>query len=97
MDFSSRDVRIGSTTRGVFIAALIAVYAWLEPQSQSSWPVSILIAAILQIAVIAIRRFVPAGALPAVLYVFEMIADGISVLLFALGVFGGIARFSAEA
>jgi hypothetical protein len=97
MDFSSRDVRIASTTRGLFIAALVAVYAWVEPQSQTSWPVSVLIAAVLQLVVIVIRRFVPAGELPAALYVFEMLADGVSVLLFALGVFGSIARLSAAA
>jgi hypothetical protein len=95
MDFSSRDVRIASTLRGVLIAALIAIYAWVEPHSQTSWPVSILVAAGLQIAVIVIRQVVPAAGQPAALYLFELAADGISVLLFALGVFGGIASVTS--
>ena len=54
--------------------------------------VGLLIAAGVQIMVIALRRFVPADRLPQAMYVFEYIADGVTVLLFALGVFGGIAR-----
>jgi hypothetical protein len=36
------------------------------------------------------RRMVPAEELPRALYIFEMIADGVTVLMFALGVFGAI-------
>ncbi len=97
MDFSSRDVRISSLIRSVFIAILVAVYAWIEPRSQTSWPVIILVAAALQICVILIRRCVPASVLPAAIYIFELVADGICVLLFALAVFGGIASVSSVA
>ena len=49
-----------------------------------------LVAAAFQLAVIAMRRMVPADELPRALYIFEMIADGVTVLMFALGVFGAI-------
>jgi hypothetical protein len=37
---------------------------------------------------------VPAEVLPQAQDLFEMIADGVTVLMFALGVFGGIARLA---
>ncbi len=66
------------------------VYAWISTEPAISWKATFLIAAALQFAVIVIRRLVPAKALPLAIYTFEFIADGVTVLLFALGVFGGI-------
>lgn len=87
--------RLSSGGRGVFIAVLIGLYGWFMREPAGSLTVSLLIAAGLQIAVLALRRFVPADHLPEAMSVFEMIADGLTVFLFALGVFGGIASFSA--
>jgi len=55
-----------------------------------------LVGAALQLAVILIRRFVPADMQPEAIYIYEYVADGASVLLFALGVFGGIAALTAQ-
>jgi hypothetical protein len=90
-------MRLSSRVRGVLITALIAGYGWLFSQPQGSYAEGLLIAALLQVAVILLRRWVPPDAQPVALYVFEMIADGITVLLFALGVFGSINRMAAAA
>ena len=94
-DFSSRDVRLSSTLRGFFIAALIVAYGWLMRQPGASMTVGVLVAAALQLGVIAIRRLVRADHQAEALYIFELVADGVTVLLFALGVFGGTVNAGA--
>lgn len=91
----TREQRFSSAGRGAFIAALIATYGLFMHAPAGSLTVSLLIGAGVQLAVIALRRFVPADRLPQAMYVFEYVADGITVLLFALGVLGGIARITA--
>ena len=86
--------RWSSGGRGVVIAALIGLYGWFTKEPTGSLAVSLLFAAGVQIAVIVIRRLVPADRLPEAMSVFEVVADGVTVLLFALGVFGGIARMA---
>jgi len=86
--------RFSSGGRGVVIAAMIAFYGWFMHVPAGSSRVSLLAAAGVQLLVITLRRFVPADRLPQALYVFEYIADGVTVLLFALGIFGGIWRLN---
>lgn len=83
--------------RGLAIAVFIGLYAWFMRQPEGSFAVSLLVGAGLQILVLALRRFVPADRLPQAMYVFEYLVDGVSVLMFALGVFGGIAKMSSMA
>ena len=90
MEESPREMRLSSAIRGVFIAALIGGYAWLFEQPAATLTVALLIAAGLQLAVIAIRHFFAADQQPLAIYIFEFIVDGVTVLLFALGVFGGL-------
>ena len=94
---SVREMRMSSAVRGTIIAILIAGYAWQFKQPAMSLSMSLLVAAGLQFVVIVIRRFVTADQQPLALYIFEMIADGATVLLFALGVFGGIANIAESA
>jgi hypothetical protein len=89
-------MRIDSRVRGVIITALIAAYGWLFRQSQGSFTEALLIAAALQGAVILLRRWVPPESQPAAMYAVEMLADGVTVLMFALGVFGSIHGAVAE-
>jgi uncharacterized membrane protein (DUF441 family) len=96
-DESARKMRIDTRVRGVVITALLAGYGFLFRQPQGSFAEGLLIGAVLQVAVILLRRWVPPEGQPAAMYAFEMIADGITVLTFALGVFGGINRIAAEA
>lgn len=93
---SPRELRISSTVRGVIIGGLMAFYAWVMREPGATLTVSLLIAAGLQLGVILLRRFVPAYLMPQALHVFEMLADAATVLLFALGVFGGILRHAMD-
>jgi hypothetical protein len=95
MDPSAREMRLGSISRGIIIAAMVTGYAWALKQPAASLTAAFLIAAGLQLAVLAIRRFVARERQPLALFTFELIADGATVLLFALGVFGGISRAAA--
>lgn len=88
--------RLSSASRGWFIAGFLAVYGWFMRQPGPSMELLFLVGAALQLAVILIRRFVPADMQPEAIYIYEYVADGASVLLFALGVFGGIAALTAQ-
>jgi hypothetical protein len=78
--------------RGVIFALLTAGYAILMPYPQASFKVSFAIGATLQLAILLMRKFAPAEAFPRVQYLLELLADGVTVLLFALGVLGTIAK-----
>jgi hypothetical protein len=43
-----------------------------------------------------LRRFVPPAQLPQMMNLVELLADAATVLLFALGVYGGIANFGYD-
>ena len=90
MDDSPRELRLSSTIRGLVIGALILAYGWFMNAPDVSLKATFLVAAAFQLAVIAMRRMVPADELPRALYIFEIVADGVTVLMFALGVFGAI-------
>jgi hypothetical protein len=92
MDKETRDLRISSMMRGVFFGLLTAGYAILMPYPQASFKVSFAIGAALQLAILLLRRFAPADSFPKVQYLLELVADGATVLLFALGVLGTIAK-----
>jgi len=89
-DEKTRQMRIGTEVRGLFITVLIGGYAWFFNQPGGSFTETLLMAALLQVVVIAMRKLIPASTLPVAMYVFEYVVDGVTVLLFALGVFGGI-------
>lgn len=91
-DPTPRELRIATSVRGVAIGALILGYGFVSRQPQASFASSLALAAALQLAVIVARKWVPADRVPMAQYVLEMIADAVTVLLFALGVFGGILR-----
>ena len=90
MNDSPHELRLSSTIRGTFIGVLILVYAWFSNEPDVSLKATFLVAAALQLAVIVMRRVVPVDELPRALYIIELIADGVTVLMFAVGVFGAI-------
>lgn len=92
MDMSPRELRLSSAIRGAIIAGLIAAYAYIVQQPGATMTVTLLVAAGLQVAVLLLRKFVPTYLMPQALHVFELLVDGATVLLFALGVFGGVLR-----
>jgi multisubunit Na+/H+ antiporter MnhB subunit len=96
MEDSPRELRIASWTRGIFIGVLIAFYGWILKVPDGSFKQMFIVGAGVQLLIIVLRRFVPRDAQPEAQYIFEMVADGVTVLTFALGVFGGIVRAPAE-
>ena len=96
MDKETRDLRISSMMRGVFFGLLTAGYAILMPYPQASFKVSFAIGAALQLAILLMRKFAPPDAMPKVQYLLELLADGATVLLFALGVLGTIANMPQD-
>ena len=93
---TTRQLRLGSTTRGVIIAVLIGFYGYVMDQPGTSFTVSLLVAAGLQVGVLLLRRFVSPDLLPQAMYLLEMLADAATVFLFALGVYGGMLRYGHE-
>lgn len=93
---SARQLRLGSAARGIIIGALMAFYylvthqAGVTPQSGVTLTLTLLVAAALQVALLLLRRFVPGYLQAQVVHLFELLVDAATVLLFALGVFGGI-------
>jgi hypothetical protein len=92
MNESPRQLRLSSRVRGVFIGVILIVYGFLVQRSGAGFIEGLLIAAALQGGVLLLRRHAPDALVPQATYLLELIADGVTVLLFALGVFGGIAR-----
>ncbi len=95
-DEPSRNMRGGAAIRSVFITLCIAGYAWVFHQPMRSLKSAFLVAAGLQLIVIVLRRVVPTDSLPQAMYIFEMLVDGGTVLVFALGVYGGILNAPAD-
>jgi hypothetical protein len=91
---SPREMRLSGAVRGLLIGVLLTGYTVVSKQPGASLTATFLIGAGLQLAVIVVRRWLPAERQPLVVYIFELIADGATVLLFALGVFGGIMKVS---
>jgi hypothetical protein len=84
--------RLSSPVRGFIIAALMAVYGFVvrEPAALLTW--SLLLAVALQIAIIVLRKWLPAERFPQAQEVVELVFDAATVFLFAVGVYGGILR-----
>jgi hypothetical protein len=93
---TDRQMRLGSKVRGCAIAAILALYGYFLSDPGASFTASLLIAAGLQAGVLLLRRFVPADFLPRAIDSIELLADAATVLLFALGVFGGILSYGLE-
>ena len=96
-DDPMREPRINSYVRGGAIGFIALVYAFVTRQPGASFTSSLLIAAGLQVAVLLLRRFVPPDQQPQMMHLVELLADAATVLLFAIGVYGGIVRLGYEA
>lgn len=87
--------RLSDSWRGVIIAVFIGLYGWFMRAPEGSFAVGLLAGAGLQILVLLLRRFVPADWQPQAMYVFEYLVDGVTVLMFALGVLAPIMNTAA--
>lgn len=86
-----RDMRRGAAYRSAVIALMVSFYGGFLHLPSAPFKQSFLIAAALQLLLIVLKRLVPADRLPQALNAYETVADGITVLLFAVGVLGRIA------
>jgi len=87
-----RQRRLSSGLRGLIIGALVLAFGWFTKQAEASLTQAFLVGAALQLAVILLRKFVPAEQLPQAQALFELLVDAATVLAFALGVYGGMLR-----
>ena len=90
MDLTPTQMRRSSLYRGLLISLCIGGYAWVFHKPGASFTELFLVGVALQVLALLVRRFVPPDRLPQAMYIFELLVDGATVLLFALGVFGGI-------
>ena len=95
MDQTPHPERLASWWRGIFIAALIVAYGWFVGHPEGSFAKMFVAGAAIQILLILVRKLLPALWSAQAQYVFELLADGVTVLVFALGVIGGITAASA--
>jgi hypothetical protein len=85
-----------SLYRGILIALCIGGYAWVFKQPGASFTQMFLVGIGLQLLALAVRRLVPPDRLPHALYVFDLLVDGATVFVFALGVYGGILQMPSD-
>jgi hypothetical protein len=96
MEETPRQMRLGTAVRGTIIGVLLVGYGLLFGRDGASFTECLLVAAGLQFLVLLLRKLVPPAMLPQAMYAFELLVDGVTVLMFALGVYGGILRAGME-
>jgi hypothetical protein len=97
MEEGAPEPRLSSIARGVIIGALMAFYYYVMHQPGATLTASLLVGAALQLAVVLLRRFVPGYLQSQAIWLFELLVDAATVFLFAMSVFGGIARYGMGA
>jgi hypothetical protein len=90
MDLTPTQMRRSSLVRGLFISLCIGGYAWVFHKPGASFTEMFLVGVALQVLALLLRRFVPPDRLPLAMYVLDLLIDGATVFVFALGVYGGI-------
>ena len=83
-----RSLRLSATVRGLLIGALFGAYYYVGFLPEGHFRASLIIAAVAQFIMLVVTRLVPAGQVHLSLYVIELLADGATVLLFALAIVG---------
>jgi hypothetical protein len=96
MDLTPAQMRRSSLYRAVLIALCIGGYAWVFHKPEASFSQMFLVGVLLQGLALLVRRFVPADRLPHAMYVLDLLIDGATVLVFALGVYGGVLRIPSD-
>jgi len=91
-----RQLRLSAGLRGLIIGALLLAFGWFSKQPEASLTQAFLLGAALQVAVVLLRKFVPAELLPQAQSLFELLVDAATVLAFAVGVYGGVLRVAYD-
>lgn len=90
MDLTPTQMRRSTLYRGILISLCIGGYAWVFHKPGVSFSEMFLVGVALQVLALVVRRFVPPDRLPHAMYVLDLLIDGATVFVFALGVYGGI-------
>jgi hypothetical protein len=96
MDLTPTQMRRSSMYRAILIALCIGGYAWVFHRPGASLTEMFLVGVALQVMGLVVRHFVPSDRLPQAMYILDLLIDGATVLVFALGVFGGILNTPAD-
>ena len=109
MEESPRSLRVSTKVRGFIISYALAAFALLLPRRHESEAyadafATVVFALALQVLIVLVRYLtqryerrhrIEGELLPKAMFVAELVADGVSVLLFALGTFRAIASTTA--
>lgn len=95
---SPGQLRLNGAARSVIIVYGIAAYTYLFPQpGAATGAMAMLLVGIgLQVLLLLVRYVVKGELAPTAQFIFELLADGVTVLLFALATYQGILRHAAE-
>ena len=96
MYLTPTQMRRSSMYRGILIALCIGGYAWVFHQPGASFTQMFLVGVGLQVLALVVRRLVPPDRVPYAMYVLDLLIDGATVLVFALGVYGGILKIPSD-
>jgi hypothetical protein len=96
MDLTPTQMKRSSLYRGVLIALCVGGYAWVFDRPGASFTQMFLVGVGLQLLALAVRRVVPADRVPQTMYVLDLLIDGATVFVFALGVYGGILQMPSD-
>jgi hypothetical protein len=94
----TRQLRLGGPARSALIAYGIAAFAFIVPQSHSGSRTMLIVGIAVQAIVLLVRLFAQrhgGESAPTAIAIVELIADGVTVFLFALATYMGILGYAA--
>jgi hypothetical protein len=94
----ARQLRLSGPTRSALIAYGIAAFAFIVPQSATGSRTMLVVGIAVQVLLLAARwlaKRYAAELAPTTVSITELIADGVTVLLFALATYQGILGYAA--
>jgi hypothetical protein len=97
-DEQARQLRLGGPARSALIAYGIAAFAFIVPQSSTGSRTMLIVGLVVQVVVLVARALATrhGGEISATaIAVVELIADGVTVFLFALATYMGILGHAA--
>jgi hypothetical protein len=96
MDLTPTEMGRSTLYRGILISLCIGGYAWVFHRPAASLTEMFLVGVALQVLGLVVRRFVPPDRLPHAMYVFDLLIDGATVFVFALGVYGSVLSIPSD-
>jgi hypothetical protein len=97
-DDAARQLRLSGPARSALIAYGVAAFAFIVPQSSTGSRTMLIVGLVVQVVVVVARILATrhGGEISATaIAIVELIADGVTVLLFAIATFMGILGYAA--